>query len=51
VAERELAAARLKLLASLPAELQERAGRASQLFHVNRGKLPSSYQVTLGGLG
>jgi predicted DNA-binding transcriptional regulator YafY len=32
---RELAAARLKLLASLPAELQERAGRASQLFHVD----------------
>jgi predicted DNA-binding transcriptional regulator YafY len=32
---RELAAARLKLLASLPAELQERASRASQLFHVD----------------
>jgi predicted DNA-binding transcriptional regulator YafY len=32
---RELAAARLKLLASLPAELQERAGRAAQLFHVD----------------
>jgi predicted DNA-binding transcriptional regulator YafY len=32
---RELAAARLKLLASLPSELQERAGRASQLFHVD----------------
>ena len=32
---RELAAARLKLLASLPAELQDRAGRASQLFHVD----------------
>jgi predicted DNA-binding transcriptional regulator YafY len=32
---RELAAARLKLLASLPGELQERAGRASQLFHVD----------------
>jgi predicted DNA-binding transcriptional regulator YafY len=32
---RELAAARLKLLASLPTELQERAGRASQLFHVD----------------
>jgi predicted DNA-binding transcriptional regulator YafY len=32
---RELAAARLKLLASLPAELQERAGRAVQLFHVD----------------
>jgi predicted DNA-binding transcriptional regulator YafY len=32
---RELAAARLKLLASLPAELQERAGRASRLFHVD----------------
>lgn len=31
----ELAAARLKLLASLPAELQERAGRAEQLFHVD----------------
>lgn len=32
---RELAAARLKLLASLPSELQERASRASQLFHVD----------------
>ena len=32
---RELAAARLKLLASLPAELQERAGRAVRLFHVD----------------
>jgi predicted DNA-binding transcriptional regulator YafY len=32
---RELAAARLKLLASLPEELQERAGRASQLFHID----------------
>jgi len=32
---RELGAARLKLLASLPAELQERAGRAAQLFHVD----------------
>ena len=32
---RELAAARLKLLASLPAELQDRAGRAAQLFHVD----------------
>src|SRR6478672_884268 len=32
---RELAAARLKLLASLPAEVQERAGLASQLFHVD----------------
>jgi predicted DNA-binding transcriptional regulator YafY len=32
---RELAAARLKLLASLPAELQERASRAAQLFHVD----------------
>jgi predicted DNA-binding transcriptional regulator YafY len=32
---RELAAARLKLLAALPAELQERAGRAAQLFHVD----------------
>jgi predicted DNA-binding transcriptional regulator YafY len=31
----ELAAARLKLLASLPAELQERAGRAARLFHVD----------------
>jgi predicted DNA-binding transcriptional regulator YafY len=30
-----LAAARLKLLASLPPELQERAGRASRLFHVD----------------
>jgi predicted DNA-binding transcriptional regulator YafY len=32
---RELAAARLKLLASLPTELQERAGRAARLFHVD----------------
>ncbi len=32
---RELAAARLKLLASLPEDLQERAGRAAQLFHVD----------------
>ena len=32
---RELAAARLKLLASLPSELQERAGRAARLFHVD----------------
>src|SRR5918994_4158636 len=32
---RELAAARLKLLASLPVELQERASQASQLFHVD----------------
>jgi predicted DNA-binding transcriptional regulator YafY len=32
---RELAAARLKLLASLPAELQDRAGRAAKLFHVD----------------
>jgi len=32
---RELAAARLKLLASLPQELQDRAGRAAQLFHVD----------------
>ena len=32
---RELAGARLKLLASLPAELQERADRAAQLFHVD----------------
>jgi predicted DNA-binding transcriptional regulator YafY len=32
---RELAGARLKLLAALPAELQERAGRAAQLFHVD----------------
>lgn len=31
----ELAAARLKLLASLPADLQEHAGRAEQLFHVD----------------
>jgi predicted DNA-binding transcriptional regulator YafY len=31
----ELAAARLKLLASLPADLQDRAGRAEQLFHVD----------------
>jgi predicted DNA-binding transcriptional regulator YafY len=32
---RELAAARLKLLAALPAELQERAGRAAHLFHLD----------------
>ena len=32
---RELAAARLKLIASLPADLQERAGRAARLFHVD----------------
>ena len=32
---RELGAARLKLLASLPAELQERASRASRLFHLD----------------
>jgi predicted DNA-binding transcriptional regulator YafY len=32
---RELAAARLKLLASLPTELQERASRAAQLFHLD----------------
>ena len=32
---RELAAARLKLLASLPTELQERAGRAARLFHID----------------
>ncbi len=32
---RELAAARLKLLASLPADLQDRAGRAARLFHVD----------------
>jgi predicted DNA-binding transcriptional regulator YafY len=31
----ELAAARLKLLAALPAELQERASRASRLFHLD----------------
>ena len=31
----ELAAARLKLLASLPTDLQERAGRAEQLFHID----------------
>lgn len=31
----ELAAARLKLLAALPAELQERATRASLLFHLD----------------
>ena len=31
----ELAAARLKLLAALPAELQERASRASALFHLD----------------
>jgi predicted DNA-binding transcriptional regulator YafY len=32
---RELTAARLKLLASLPAELQERADRAARLFHLD----------------
>jgi predicted DNA-binding transcriptional regulator YafY len=32
---RELAAARLKLLASLPAELRERADRAARLFHLD----------------
>jgi predicted DNA-binding transcriptional regulator YafY len=32
---RELAAARLKLLASLPADLQERAGHAARLFHLD----------------
>jgi predicted DNA-binding transcriptional regulator YafY len=31
----ELAAARLKLLAALPSELQERASRASRLFHLD----------------
>lgn len=31
----ELAAARLKVLAALPSELQERATRASQLFHLD----------------
>jgi predicted DNA-binding transcriptional regulator YafY len=31
----ELAAARLKLLAALPSELQERATRASRLFHLD----------------
>jgi len=31
----ELAAARLKLLAALPAELQERASRAARLFHLD----------------
>ena len=31
----ELAAARLKLLAALPSELQERAARASRLFHLD----------------
>jgi predicted DNA-binding transcriptional regulator YafY len=31
----ELAAARLKLLAALPAELQERATRAARLFHLD----------------
>ena len=31
----ELAAARLKLLAALPAELQERASRATALFHLD----------------
>ena len=38
---RELAAARLKLLASLPAELQERADRAAHLFHVDTARLVS----------
>jgi predicted DNA-binding transcriptional regulator YafY len=32
---RELAAARVKLLASLPGELQERADRAARLFHLD----------------
>jgi predicted DNA-binding transcriptional regulator YafY len=32
---RELAAARVKVLASLPAELQDRADRAARLFHVD----------------
>jgi predicted DNA-binding transcriptional regulator YafY len=32
---RELAAARVKLLASLPAELQQRADRAARLFHLD----------------
>jgi predicted DNA-binding transcriptional regulator YafY len=32
---RELAGARLKLLAAMPAELQERAGRAARLFHLD----------------
>jgi predicted DNA-binding transcriptional regulator YafY len=32
---RELRAARLKLLASLPTELQERASRAARLFHLD----------------
>ena len=32
---RELAAARLKLIASLPTDLQERAGRAARLFHID----------------
>jgi predicted DNA-binding transcriptional regulator YafY len=32
---RELGAARLKLLASLPAELRERADRAARLFHLD----------------
>src|SRR5438067_8946767 len=31
----ELAAARLKLLAALPSELQERATRAQRLFHLD----------------
>src|SRR6266404_9778207 len=31
----ELAAARLKLLAALPTELQERASRAARLFHLD----------------
>jgi predicted DNA-binding transcriptional regulator YafY len=43
---RELAAARLKLLASLPAELQERAGRASRLFHLDtRGRFREEDRV------
>jgi predicted DNA-binding transcriptional regulator YafY len=42
----ELAAARLKLLAALPSELQERATRASRLFHLDtRGWFRSEDRV------
>jgi len=42
----ELAAARLKLLAALPTELQERATRASRLFHLDtRGWFRSEDRV------
>jgi predicted DNA-binding transcriptional regulator YafY len=42
----ELAAARLKLLAALPSELQERAARAARLFHLDtRGWFRSEDRV------